>query len=434
MRLLWLINFFVLLSSPLLHAESLSCPHGVGVPAAHSWEELKQREQAVAAYAVRCERDAHYLAWHGALLNALNRPHDAADRLERALLLNPELMVAKIDYAEALTSLGETRAARQLLQEVLTRPDLPSHLQPVLQARYQALGNIWLSRAYLTSRLGYDSNLTSAPRIDRLTLTLPDGNLPLLLAESYRRQSGVTASLEFNGDLSHPLDSGGTILFYGDMRLRHSPSVRGVDYAQIDTVAAYLHPNTIGDALLSVGSSFLHYNGETLYRSARVSLAQDWQWADCRPRVGWDSEWRQYPQTPELDGRFAALSIGLSCHHQARTSFILRAGRDEAARRRAGGGQWRIEARAAASWPLAGGVLDTDLNYSLQRDDRSYSPLLANGLARRVQRWTARAEYRYPLSRDWQALSSIEVSRQNANLELFDVNSHAFSIGIRRTW
>ena len=59
--------------------------------------------EALLAEVAQCQTDAEFLAQLGFLLNAQGRYTEALDHLERALMLNPGLKGAQIDYAVAPT-------------------------------------------------------------------------------------------------------------------------------------------------------------------------------------------------------------------------------------------------------------------------------------------------------------------------------------------
>ena len=71
-----------------------------------------------------CQRSAPYLAQLGQKLNALGRYSEALDHLERALLFDPNLPQAQLDYAIALAGTGDTLSARLLLDGILAQSDL----------------------------------------------------------------------------------------------------------------------------------------------------------------------------------------------------------------------------------------------------------------------------------------------------------------------
>ena len=56
-----------------------------------------------------------------------------------------------------------------------------------------------------------------------------------------------------------------------------------------------------------------------LLQSGRASATHQWQTAvagwptpQCRPGLGGEAEWRRYPATPELNGRYAGVVLSAS--------------------------------------------------------------------------------------------------------------------------
>ena len=65
---------------------------------------------------------------------AQGRVEEAAIALEKALLLDPNLPGAQLDYAQALAQIGLKGSARAILADVLKRPDI----QPALKSKLAA--------------------------------------------------------------------------------------------------------------------------------------------------------------------------------------------------------------------------------------------------------------------------------------------------------
>jgi hypothetical protein len=108
----------------------------------------------------RCQTDAEFLAQLGFLLNAQGRYTEALDHLERALMLNPGLKGAQIDYAVALAGIGDYASALTLVQDLLADPALPSGLVPVLQRQIENLSvSMNTGRLRLTSPCGFVERL-----------------------------------------------------------------------------------------------------------------------------------------------------------------------------------------------------------------------------------------------------------------------------------
>jgi tetratricopeptide (TPR) repeat protein len=134
-----------------------------------------------------CEEVALFHAQRGAQLLAQGKVEEAAVALEKALLLDPNLPGAQLDYAQALALVGLKGSARAMLAEVLQRPDI----QPALKAQLEkgasqnklqapatgidlsgALSSAlrsWQWSALAQTALGHETNLNSATYTDSLT-------------------------------------------------------------------------------------------------------------------------------------------------------------------------------------------------------------------------------------------------------------------------
>jgi len=437
-RLAFLLVVLALAFSPALFAAAAEpCPDGSrGVPGG----DLEAYEAKLAAQVPACNRDAAFLAWHGAILNRLGRPQAAADQLERALLLAPELMGARIDYADALAAKGEVAAARDLLQQVLRRPDLPAaSAESIKQRLAQSEPLLWRKEGSVTLWMGHDSNLNSATRASDLALTLPGGELVLPLNGQSRAQGGTSQIVEAAGQAILPFDQGQHLHLYADLAQRHSPSQieTDTDYRQINIAALWRRPWDAqgSETSVSLGYSDLAYDPQQRYHNLRLILARDWaQVPPCRPLLGADLERRSYPGNQQLNNHYLGVQGGVACGLAIPVKLLVGAGREIAEANRPGGDAWRLDARLLAHRPLGPGLIEADLLYTLQRDDDGYSPLLDNGARRRMQRLAARLEYQQALAPGWQGLLTLEASRQYANLALFDIRGQAIHLGLRWRW
>lgn len=399
---------------------------------------LSALEGQLRSVARQCERDPGFLAGWGAVLNALGRPREAADVLERALLLQPEHMAARFDYAEALAGMGDVAAARALTDDLLARQDLPGTLRPRLltqRDRWQQTG--WLTRRSLTFRAGYDSNLTSASSSDTLTLTLPTGNVNLMIDPRYRPKAGMTLLGELHGEASRRLAAGRGLYLFADMRQRETVPALGADSTQLDASALLTAPLAQGELQTSVNASTLDYGGNALFRSVRGVMAYGRPVAGCQPRAEAEVEWRHYPAVPLLDGVFTGVAGGWVCSSAdtlTRFTAMVRLGVDTAESARPGGNQRRADMRLTYTQPLGDGQLEADAYLSRQHDQSGYSPLLDNNAARQITRLSLRAEYLYPLAPHWLLLTRAELNHQHAAQPLFSVKGQAVTVGIRYHW
>jgi tetratricopeptide (TPR) repeat protein len=424
-----------------------ACPGNAGEPLPPA-ADLRALDEELVRLAPQCNNDPGYLAYRGAVLNALGKPDEAAAFLEQALLLNPQLAGAQLDYAEALAATGDTSAASALLKDLLARPDVPPDLRAHLVRRLNAfealhrfdaltglqawIGTDWQGTAAISVRVGHDSNLNSAPSRDTLTLTFPGGEAQLLLAERFRARGGMTALAEANGQAARRLDGGAALQFYGEARARVSPSNSDTDYQQGQAAVGWSKPINAGEALLAASVTRLHYGGADLYGSARFSVSRDWSYKDCRPRLGVEAEWRRYPAASELKGQFYGLITGFACLLGSdRLAAAVRAGRDIAQRDRPGGDQRQFDLRIAWLGALGNGTLLADTVVSFQRDQQGFSPLLENNATRRLNRLSVHLEYAYPIASGWAVLVSADGTLQRSNLDLFDISGRTIYLGLR---
>ena len=436
-----LLAFFLLWTST-----AYACPGDTGERLPPR-ERLAEVDAELAALAQECGGNPSYLAYRGAVLNAMGKPAEGGAFLEQALLLNPELAGAQIDYAESLAALGDTAGASALIKQLLSRPDVPDLLRPQLERRLNALeavqrtdllhalpdaGKGWRGIGSVTFRVGRDTNLNSAPARTTLNLTIPGAEAVLLLAPAFRERSGAAGILEATGQAVRSLEGGAALHLYGEGRIRSSSDPSDTNYQQAQLVGAYSHALDIGEALVSVGSTHLQYGGEYLYQATRLGLARDWRAPTCRPRLGVETEWRRYPAAPVLDGQFYALGTGAACYlGPSRLSVIARAGVDYAQRDRPGGDQRLADLRVTWVGAFRNGSVLADLIVSAQRDRGGYSPLLENNAVRRIDRASLHLEYAHPLSSVWSLVATYDVTVQRSNLQLFDITGRAVYFGIR---
>jgi tetratricopeptide (TPR) repeat protein len=113
------------------------------IPVPASQRESRQESAATAlARLANCENDADFLTRLGAALNTLGRHDEALEHLERALLLRPDEPLARYSYAWALAELGDTAAARELLNELSPWAAPGAQRDPLARARVQLLSRL----------------------------------------------------------------------------------------------------------------------------------------------------------------------------------------------------------------------------------------------------------------------------------------------------
>jgi hypothetical protein len=415
-----------------------------------------------------CLRDAAFYAWRGALQAALGQHAAAVESLERALLLDPDLPGAQLDYAQALMVLGDNASAQGLIEQLQQRPDLPAHLRPLLQQSLQALAPLdataGASHWLISTALGYDSNLNNAPAASQLTLTFPQGPVTLPLERAYRPQAGAAWLNTAQWQMAKPLGSQ-AVLFSAEVRARATASTGRTGYLQTDLAAYWLQaPEAPSQWLGRLAWGRLEFGGAHWLSSTRASLQHQWRLAPassasggapraCRLGAGLELENRSYPISPELDGNYSGALASLHCGEapqdgqaaaaaspdwfsRSQYGLQLRRGQDQARHSLRPGGRYdRTELRVNWEAPLGRARLAADYHWTHQSDSSGYSALFDSNSARRTRRHGARIMLSHPLAApEWggaEAFVALEASNQTSNMAAFVVRQHSITTGLR---
>lgn len=385
-----------------------------------------------------CLMRADYYAYQGALLISLGRGAQAVESLERALLLAPDMPGVQFDYAQALAQGGERKSAGALLQSLIERDDLHPDFRGFLQKQQtQLLRPHWMFDFKATSLLGYESNLNSAPSARFYTFTPSSGEVVFELDSGSRPKSGSAWLNSFSATGATELGAGEAIYVLAD--LRHRQSGGATDYLQAEGSMVWRAPRLWGLSAegnhpnLRLGVSQLEFAGKTLFQGLRTEASLEFPVWFCQGRGGLARESRKFPASPSADGTYLGLLVSTHCLLGSDlVSFQLNTGTDRPDQEfRAGGNQRRSE--LGFGWTRGFQGFETNFvgAYSIAKDGRSYSPLLASGATRELSRTLIRAEIRVPLGQTWIWVVSAEASRQSSSLDLFDVESRAVYAGIR---
>lgn len=421
----------------------------------------------------QCLRSSPYYAWRGALQLALGQHSAAIESLERALLLQPDLPGAQLDYAQALLAQGDTIAALDLLRLLAARRDLPPPIRSLLAATTLPLGPGLLNpftRWQLSSALGWDSNLNSAPHTDSLTLSLPGlpgTSIALPLERSSQPQPGLHALTQLGVQHLQPLGEGGSnststsgpsaLLLSAQLANRSTRTYSKTHYQHAELALHWLQA-PLAPAQWVLGSQYSHlrYGGQAWLSEWQLSAQRQRQWGPCRASAGAQWAQRQWHSSPELDGHYQGAILSLDC--TAATSaprtwgLQLRWGHDQPQHsRRPGGRATRTELRAHASTGWGPWQLSAIGYYQIQRDQQGYSPLLDTGRPRHTQRHALELQASRPLPW-WGATSApasptspttdtrpgqlhwfigLQYSQQRSNIAVFAVRQHGIHTGLR---
>ena len=412
------------------------CPSAFPVQPPPLAAEQQRALDALSGLDEVCSTRPDYFAWQGSLWLTLHHPQKAANALEKALLLNPDLAGAQLDYAQALAELGEAHSARQLVETVIERPDIPPALHDWLSSRMGQLGgSAWQGTWMVQALLGAESNLNSAPATNFLILTLPGGNVPVLLGASERPSAGMANLDTVAGEASRPLGPG-RLTVTGEATVRASPGNTSNNLQWMDGAVTWGQPVLGGEVAVRAAATRLWMGGAELYDENDLRLFMErplpWREDSCRYGLGGEYSARSYPVSPALDGRYRGGLLGLSCQQDTtRISAIGQWGVDQAQDpQRLGGDQQRDDFFLMASHPLSLGLVILSGQWSRLQDQEAYSSLLG-GVPRQILRRSGRLQYEHPISGALTALGYFEKTSQNSNIDLFGLENRALYLGLR---
>lgn len=408
----------------------------------------------------QCIGHAGYLATLGALWLELGEPAQALLWLERSLLLDPGQLGAQADHALALAALGEPAARQALLAQWGDRTDVPAPLRHRLEQASGSAGNgarprsaaarppntvdgwVFYSEASLLG--GYETNLDHSPRLNEITLTLPDGSLPFELDNPIRPRRGAALVGDASWQLAHSPRTG-MILQTGLQALaRHAPEHRGTDWTHLQWAANASQQWGLWRGQVQLGANWVGGRDNEAYRLGRMGLALDREAIGCNHRVLIEGESRHHETSTRADGRTVGGLWSTQCPVPAQPAWTvglaLRFSEDKPILAdRVGGVQRQTSAGLRLGGPLGQRTrIDASLRSSRVKDSEGYSPLLENNAIRILTQTQLSIELARLLDLPgWpgaEALLQAQAVRQGSNLAIFRYNGLSIYTGVRWRW
>ena len=439
------------LACPLVLAQG-ACP----LPAQWQTASLVQ----LAALAEPCDDNALFQAQYGSALLAQGQVEAAAVALEKALLLNPDLPGAQLDYAQALAQIGLMGSARAMLQEVLRRPDI----EPVLKAQLSAAQdspNSLLSRFKIPSLLGpsewhwlsllqtvygRETNLNSATYTDELTLYLSNGPVRLSLSDKAKPAPGYAfkSSLALQGELKGL--SGHELVLNAMLTNKAGAASVGGDNQSADAALKYSLPMQVGPTSgamqLALGATQFWSGNQAAYSDQGAQMKFVWRALEgpCKiaPSIGRIEQ--SFPHSISLNGVYTYARIDWVCSmsKNQETSIALGGGSDRAQdASRPGGNRSRAEVllrhdqiARLTLWPSAPGQLSGWVRFGKSQDKLLYSELLGD-LRSNTHRTDMGLAYWFPIRKQWRAGINLEATSQKSNNTLFNLKNSTLYAGLR---
>lgn len=444
-------------------------PFGGELPARMS--EIRVLLDNLTPLADACDARADYHAWRGSLLLISGLVGQAAISLEKALMLNPQLAGAQLDYAQALAQSGQSRAARDLTAQVARRTDVPPELlgwlraiPPVsAQAPQPPAQGGWRWVGLAQGGAGYESNLRGSTYTTALTLQLPGGPVEVALDDAERpvRSAASRGVMALEGEAGvGPGRLRLGMVAYGRLGLGNAADEAAARQSSLRAQAAFSRPWPGGWVHAQFATLGARYPAAGAYREHQYSLTVEPDLLNGLGRPGWpvlcgvsfgtSAVVQRFEQSPVMNARYGLVRTEAVCRGQSayagedvrQTRLALSWGRDSPDDpTRPGGAKARYEAlmrhEQALSlpqhvMPRGGNPLRLDVwaRASGSRDTLDFSPLLGVGrvTTRRVD-WGVGAWW--PLGPGWSIGLEAEAMRQNSNNPLLRAKGVATYLNLR---
>jgi len=384
---------------------------------------------------------------------ARGQTEEAAVALEKALLINPDLPGAQLDYAQALAQIGLKGSARAILNSVLQRPDIQPALKAQLstaqnqssEANRMASGPVWQWSSLVQSAHGHETNLNSATYTDALTLYLSNGPVTLGLNDNAKPVAGN--ALKTTAAVQGVLKGGGQELSVNAALASKSGAASvGGNNRTAEGALKYSLPMLAGDASgvwqVAAGGTYFSLSNQTAYQDQGLQLKFAWDslGAACKwaPSVGRIDQ--QFPQASTLNGVFSYGRIEMACtsNFNRETHVALAGGQDKAQDiNRPGGNRTRTDVLVRHEQivsvpfaPVVSGQLSAWLRYANSKDQLAYSDLLGD-LKSNTKRTDLGLGYWVPLVKQWWVGANLEVTSQKSNNTLFNLKNSSIYVGLR---
>ncbi len=417
------------------------------------------------SFVLACDEVALFHARRGTLLLTMGQIEESAVALEKALLIDPNLPGAQLDYAQALAQIGQRGSARAMLAQVLERPDIEPALKGQLgqlqarptntqahAAQTQAGYSVWQWSAMAQTALGRETNLNSATYTDSLTLMLSNGPVTIGLSDSAKPMAGnaLKSSLVVQGFTK--AGYGGIAL--GELSVLASGSNKyalgkvgqslGVveNNSTAEALIKYSLPMQAGAASgqwqLAAGGTQFWQGSSSAYSDSGVHLKFNWDTLgqSCKIAPSLGALRQLFPLSNSLDGVYSYARMELGCKEETHeTQIALGTGFDKAlGSTRPGGDKNRKELlvrheRYVGS-ALSQAQLSSWFRYAKSEDRQVFSDLLGN-LITSSYRTDWGIGYWVPVQKSWSVGLNLEATSQRSNNTLFNLKNLGVYLGLR---
>lgn len=414
---------------------------------------LRRLEAARAA----CINHAAFLAALGALWLDDGDAEQARTWLERSLMLDPDHPGVLADHALALAALGEPTALRDLASAWQGQADVPlalrqriaGALEPAAALRLPAvrLGGAAApprsgSRGEAAVMIGYDDNLSFAPRLSELTLTPPEGPIVLPVISEPRRGAAIKSELSWQ--VAWAPEAGRVLRAGLSANARHAPGQAGTNWYQLQATTGYTRQWNGWSATAQLDGAWFGGALTEPYALVRTRFGAEHQGEHCNQALRLETSLRRQSRTHSADSLSTLADLRLLCRVPERRDWSwgigVHASLDEPRQddrpggpQRGEGASLRIEHR-----PTVLHRIDLSLGGLRLRDRDGYSPLIENNAVRWQRQVFVSLEFGYALNlpRLPGAESVLQIThyRQSSNLALFRREGASAYAGLRWPW
>ncbi len=388
-------------------------------------------------HSLACENRADFHAHLGGLLLALRQIPQAANSLEKSLLIDPEQPGTQLDYAHTLALLGETASAQEIINQVSARPDINPGLRQWLlgtSGTGPSTDPQWAWAQLLQTTAGHESNLTSATHANAITLFLSNGPVLVSLDDGVKPHSG--AGLKNLLAVQGQSPAGGP-----DLRLTMALQTRKASGVTDNHMAAlsatYVKPMLAGQMHFRWEGHHFHRNNSFTYQDQGLALQYHFAlWPSaCKWRTSLGSSEQQFEGNLNLNGRLTQARLEGSCNHsdQSETHWGLGRGQDKAqTQQRPGGDKTRQDWTIRHERPIGKVATQAWLRQTTVQDSERFSPLLGDLVSRSTRiDWGTGAWW--PVAPQWSAGLDVESTSQKSSNALLNIKNLSIYAGIRWT-
>jgi len=361
-------------------------------------------------------------------LNNQMRYTEAADLLERALMLEPTVFNGMAEYRKALAGMNLVLQAKN--EDV-------SLLDALMWARWQTR-----KKAYV--QMGSSTNINYAPTASLVPLTIGGSNIIVVLSDDDRpkeRQAiEVGASAELTSKLSNVdrITASVGVMHRGVVRAQNSNYQWGkaeVNWQRELPAKRYW--------LLGAALDILDYEQQQPFYVLQGALRYSQPWRQkCTQQFGIDIQHQGQLSNNLYDGYYIGVASAFSCLiGNQEIGLQLSLGQDWALDKRQGGDQVKARFEFTHAWDVGrqviGDELQTTVAYYQQEDKEGYSSALSNNRKREVKRFDLSVQYAWPLyliGESWMAYVSVEWTNQRGNILLFETDTKEIWLGVKKSW